>query len=235
MIRAILFDKDGTFTHFRQTWEGWLPGAIHDLAAETGARAEAVADAIGFDLTAGVIRPDGRFVTSTNAETGAFVAEVIGWEPERTWQWWDERALGVKQVAATELGPLLAGFQARGLPLGVVTNAIEKEARAHLDQLGILDVFEQVIGYDSGWGGKPGAGGALAFAEGLSLNPAEVLLVGDGMTDMLAAKGAGMRPIGVLTGTLDRAALTPHAEIVLDDISHLPAWLDEQGVPQQVA
>jgi phosphoglycolate phosphatase len=55
-------------------------------------------------------------------------------------------------------------------------------------------------------------------------------VVGDGMTDMRAAAAAGMRAVAVLTGTLDRAALAPWAEAVLDDAGALPAWLDAQGV-----
>ncbi|WP_371154538.1 HAD family hydrolase [Jannaschia sp. 2305UL9-9] len=235
MIRAILFDKDGTFTDFRQTWERWMPGPIRELARETGAPPDVLADVIGFDLEAGVIRPDGRFVTATNAETGAAIAELVGWDADRIRRWWDLRVMEVEQVPVTDLAPLLHDIAGRGLALGVLTNADESEARIHLAHLGILDHFAQVIGYDSGWGAKPGHHGALAFAEGLGLRPQEVVVVGDGMTDMLAAKGAGMRAVAVLTGTLDHAALAPHAEVVLPDVSHLPAWLDAQEISLQTA
>jgi phosphoglycolate phosphatase len=63
----------------------------------------------------------------------------------------------------------------------------------------------------------------------MNLAPEAVLVVGDGLTDMRAARGAGMRAVAVLTGAMDEAGLAPHAEAVLADIAALPAWLDRGG------
>ncbi|WP_167767170.1 HAD family hydrolase [Jannaschia formosa] len=230
-IRAVLFDKDGTFTDFRATWEDWMARTIRELAAETGGVPEALADVVGIDLASGRIRPDGRFVTATNAQTAAVMAKVLDWPMARVEAWWSARVHQVRQVVVTPLDPLLAGLRTRGLRLGVLTNADAAEARRHLHALGALPHLDRVIACDSGYGPKPAPEGALAFAEELGLAPREVVLVGDGMTDMRAAEGAGMRAVAVTTGTLDRAALAPFAETVLDDIRALPGWLDRQAAP----
>ncbi|PWJ20423.1 HAD family hydrolase [Jannaschia seohaensis] len=227
-IRAVLFDKDGTFTDFRATWETWMVSAIRELADETGGDADHYAGIVGIDLASGRIRPDGRFVTATNAETAAHLSDALGWPLPRVEAWWRARVHHVAQVVVTPLDPYLAGLRARGLALGVLTNADAAEARKHLGELGALPHLDRVIACDDGYGAKPDPGGALAFAEGLGLSPREIVLVGDGMTDLRAAAGAGMRAVAVTTGTLDRAALAPHAETVLDDIRALPAWLDAQ-------
>jgi phosphoglycolate phosphatase len=51
-------------------------------------------------------------------------------------------------------------------------------------------------------------------------------MVGDSLHDLDAARRAGMAAVGVLTGTAIHEVLEPLADIVLPDITHLPAWLD---------
>lgn len=228
-VRAVLFDKDGTFTDFRATWEDWVAGAVRLLAEEAGGDAAALADIVGIDLGTGRIRADGRFVTATGAETAALLADRLGWPAARMEGWWRRRVRAVRQVVVTPLGPFLGALRGRGLALGVLTNADGDEAAEHLRTLGAAGLLDRVIACDDGYGAKPDPAGARAFADGLGLRPAEVVLVGDGMTDMRAAAGAGMRAVAVTTGTLDRAALAPHAEAVLDDIRALPDWLDDQA------
>ncbi|MEM7642733.1 MAG: HAD family hydrolase [Pseudomonadota bacterium] len=229
MVRAILLDKDGTLTDFRATWERWLPGALRDLARESGADPGRLGDAIGFDLARGRIRSGALFVTATGRQTAAAMAAEAGWPADRLSSWLAVRFRAVPQVAVTPAGPFLATLQGRGLTLGVLTNADEAEAIHHLGQLGALPYLARVIGCDSGYGPKPDPAGALAFADDLGLDPAEIAIVGDGMTDMGAARAAGMVAVAVLTGALDRSDLAPHADVVLEDVTGLPAWLDARA------
>lgn len=229
MIKAILFDKDGTLTDFRATWEASMPATIRALASETGASADRLAEVIGIDLASGRILPDAAFVTATGAQNSAALASVTGWSAPRHETWWRSRSAGVAQVPVTDLGPYLAALAARGFVLGVLTNADEAEARAHLAHLGALPHLARVIGCDSGYGAKPDPRGAAAFADDLGLARDEVVLAGDGMTDMLAARGAGLQFVAVTTGTLDTPALAPHADAVLRDIRDLPGWLASSG------
>ena len=134
----------------------------------------------------------------------------------------------VEQVVVPGAVDTLRQLATRGLPLGILTNASEREANRHLAHMGASAFLERVIGHDSGFGAKPDPRGAADFVRRLGLHPSEVLMVGDGMTDMDAARGAGLQAVGVLTGTLDRGALAPHARAVLPDVTHLPAWLDGQ-------
>jgi phosphoglycolate phosphatase len=85
--------------------------------------------------------------------------------------------------------------------------------------------FDFIAGFDSGFGCKPGPDPLLAFAEAMGLDPADVLMVGDSLHDLHAARAAGMRAVAVLTGVAGKEVLAPHAEAVLPHIGHLPAWL----------
>ena len=230
MIRAILFDKDGTLTDFRATWERWMPGMIHDLSAASATPAAAIAEGFGFDLPTGRILPDGLFVTAPGHVMTARVADIVGWPDDRLARWMGPRAARVAQVAVPGIAPLLSRLRAAGLLLGVLTNADEAEAWRHLRDMGAAPHLHRVIGCDSGFGAKPDPRGAADFVDRLGLDRSEVALVGDGMTDMLAARGAGLQAVAVLTGTLDRATLAEHAGTVLPDVLHLTDWLAGQGV-----
>ncbi|MCK0166138.1 HAD family hydrolase [Jannaschia sp. S6380] len=230
MIRAILFDKDGTLTDFRATWEAWMPGMIADLARASGQDAHVIARGFGFDLAAGTIRPDGLFVTAPGHVVAARIAELIGWRPRDVSAWLGPRTAEVPQVPVDGLPALMRRLRSAGLTLGVLTNADTAEAAHHLERIGVRDAISRIIGCDSGFGAKPDPRGAADFADALGLRRAEVLMVGDGTTDIAAARGAGLPVIGVLTGTLDAATLSCETDAVLPDVTHLPEWLATRGL-----
>ena len=141
----------------------------------------------------------------------------------------NEEAAQAPQQPAVPLRPLLEGFRAQNIALGVATNDSEVPARAHLGAAGITDLFDFIAGYDSGHGGKPAPGQLLAFAKAVGLEPAQIAMVGDSTHDLHAGRAAGMRTIAVLTGTAVTAQLAPFADVVLADIGEIPAWLAAQG------
>ena len=137
----------------------------------------------------------------------------------------DDEAEKAPQIEAVPLIPLLTGFRAAGLKLGVATNDAERPARAHLDGVGVTAFFDFIAGYDSGFGGKPAAGQLLAFAKLVALAPVQIAMVGDSTHDLRAGRAAGMTTVGVLTGLAERAELEPFADVIFPDIGHLPEWL----------
>lgn len=229
-VRAVLLDKDGTLTDFRATWEAWVGRAVFALAEETGTPFEDVAVAFGYDAATRRIMPDAVFVTSPDTVTAAHVGMRVGWPPDRVAQWLSGRTQNVPQVAVKGARVAIERIAAAGLPVGVLTNARRAEALQHLDALGLAPFLHRIIGCDCGFGAKPEPHGAADFADKLGLEPHEVVLVGDGLPDMKAARGAGLRAVGVLTGTQDAASLlAAGAETVLLDLSRLPAWLGING------
>ena len=50
-------------------------------------------------------------------------------------------------------------------------------------------------------------------------------MVGDSTHDLIAGRAARMHTIGVLTGLAPRSELAPYADVILPDISHIPAHL----------
>ena len=135
---------------------------------------------------------------------------------------------GSAQVAQVEAVPLRAytsGLRQLGLTLGLVTNDAEGPALRHLDKAGIRSDFAFVAGYDSGFGAKPGPGQLIGFCRATGLAPDVCVMVGDSTHDLHAGRAAGMLTVGVLTGPAPRAELAGLADIVLDSIADIPAWL----------
>ena len=90
----------------------------------------------------------------------------------------------------------------------------------------MLDRFAFVAGCDSGHGAKPDPDPLLAFCKTAGVAPGRTAMVGDSLHDLEAGAAAGMQRIGVLTGMALREELAPHADVVLPDIGHIPAWID---------
>ncbi|HET9068292.1 MAG TPA: HAD family hydrolase [Amaricoccus sp.] len=225
-IRGLVFDKDGTLFDFHATWSAWCDGFIRDLCGPDPTRVERLARRLDFDLDAGRFAPSSPMIAGTMEVIVEAVRDVL---PER-----DETGLrhlilttsaAAHQIEVTPLLPLIDRLIAAGLTLGIATNDNEAPARAHLERAGILDRFAFVAGYDSGHGAKPTPGQLLAFCALTGIPPGECAMIGDSTHDLDSGRAAGMTAIGVLTGLATRADLAPHADVVLDDIAALPAWL----------
>ena len=54
-------------------------------------------------------------------------------------------------------------------------------------------------------------------------------MVGDSTHDLIAGRAAGMHTVAVLTGLAVREDLENLADMVLPDVSHLPAWISAQN------
>jgi phosphoglycolate phosphatase len=225
-IRGLLFDKDGTLFDFQATWGPWAADLMWDLASGDEALADALSDRVRLDRAAARFFPDSPVIAGTVDEAAATMLPSL---PHMTHAALVDRivqsSLDVAPVEAVPLAPLLRLLREAGMVLGVATNDAKLAATEQLGGLGLQDAFEVVIGADSGHGAKPGPGQCLAFAAHVGLDPAEIVMIGDSTHDLLAGRAAGMPTLGVLTGPASRAELTPHAQEVLVDIGHLPAWL----------
>jgi phosphoglycolate phosphatase len=102
---------------------------------------------------------------------------------------------------------LLEALRARGDRLAVVTNKPQAPASAIVDALFSKGLFDVVIGEREGLPRKPDPAPALAAAHALGASASVCSFVGDTSIDMLTARAAEMRSIGVLWGFRDRAEL----------------------------
>lgn len=82
--------------------------------------------------------------------------------------------------------------------LGIVTSARRANLKPYIGE--IMDSFEVIITPEDTDKHKPDPAPLLLCCDRMELEPEEVLYVGDTMYDFLCAKGAGSPFVGVLTG-----------------------------------
>jgi phosphoglycolate phosphatase len=233
VIKAVLFDKDGTLIDVNRTW---VPFYKAMLKQEQGLSAEAVEAKMvltGLDPVTNTFRAGSTLAGGTTRQL------VQQWWPEASP---DEHAAIVRRLdhdygalalsymtPLMPLGPVLHKLQSMDLVLGVATNDGEASARRHMRALNVDHYFAAIIGSDSVAIPKPSGQMLRLFAEKTGLRPDEIAMVGDNTHDLEEARngGAGLA-VGVLTGNAQRIHLHGQANVVLDSISDLAAYLREQ-------
>lgn len=226
---GVLFDKDGTLIDFHLTWGPAVFAMIHRLAAGNPALIQAQADALQYSIETKRFLESSPLVAGSTADYGGRWADALGRSDL------DVLKSEIDALSATEslkaLTPIdepptvFSALTAMGLRLGVATNDSERSARRQIEALGIASYVDFVAGYDSGHGGKPEPGMVLAFADFLGAPPSRIVMVGDSVHDLSAARTAGALAVAVLSGPAERSALERHADYVIDHIGALPGLL----------
>jgi len=221
-IKAVVFDKDGTLVDVEATWGPAMAAAVRAIVESPATQVE-VADAIGLDLQSETLVPDGPIIAESNDELCERMAPIIGADPDELLGRFEDFLYAHARTCVAPLPgvtEVLDAMKEAGMWIGLATNDGEQSARDQLEILGWLDYFDEVVGYDSGYGPKPGPGMVLACVDAAGVTAAETVMVGDTDTDMGAGANAGCRtvlvhaPVGAVEPT-----------VRLDRLSELPALL----------
>ena len=123
----------------------------------------------------------------------------------------------------------LGALQAKGLPLGLVTNKPTPFVAPLLEALDIAKYFSVVIGGDDVQNKKPHPDPLLLVAERMGIAPQQMLFVGDSRNDIQAAKAAGCPSVGLPYGYNYGAAIDlSQPDVIYQSINDL---LPALGLP----
>lgn len=139
----------------------------------------------------------------------------------------NQSALKTQQILVPNLKQELHRLGAMGYRLGVVTNDYESTASVQLEENDLLQFFEIIIGYGSGYTPKPSPDMLLAFCSHTGLGADETVMVGDSVFDMEAGQKIGMHCVAVLTGLTEYSQLSQVAHKVLDEVQYLRTYLSQ--------
>ena len=115
----------------------------------------------------------------------------------------------------------------RGIRQAIATNKLGRFSRAIIRHFGMNDLFVAVLGDEDVALNKPDPEMLLAAIEKLALPKDEVVMVGDSLVDIQAARNTGIRIFAVPSGTtrkevLQEAKPTALLERLSDLLNHLP-------------
>ncbi len=186
MIKAVLFDLDGTLTDTLQDIADAMNRSLrlHGLP-------EWPLDAYRYLVGDGAKKLAERAVRD-RAEMAASV--------QRAYQAWYETHTRVATRPYEGVPEMLAALQDRGVPLAVFSNKPDADTKNVVAHFFPEIRWAAVRGQVAGIPVKPDPAGALAVARELGVRPEEVLYLGDTSTDMRCALNAGMHPVGALWG-----------------------------------
>lgn len=231
-IRGILFDKDGTLLDYHQTWMPVNRAVARQLANGDPALTESLLVVGGYDPVCDRVASGALLAAGNNLEI------ATAWHGLVKETWPDFEALlavvdnGFAELCVgtttpvTDLEPFLGDLKNRGLKIGIATADSQAGIHASLGPFGILDQFDFLSGYDSGYEPKPGPGQVFGFMEKTGLHNHEVMMVGDNLHDLHMGRSANAGlVVGVLTGTSAREDLVDHADHVLADVTEIVTLL----------
>jgi AHBA synthesis associated protein len=117
-----------------------------------------------------------------------------------------------------------------GLRLAVATGKSGPRARSLLDQLGMLSLFDHVIGSDEVARPKPAPDIVVHALNRLGVSPQDAVMVGDAVTDLASASAAGVTAVAALWGETDEAELVrAQPDALLREPGELLSWCSVVG------
>ena len=231
--KALLFDKDGTLLEFHKMWLNVSRGASEQVKAFSdnhhGNQTVTVTElllAIGvegdvvdnYGLLASnpvedtaiawfnMLKPNTSLVEFTKVTKTAFNNQVEE-NPH-----WVEALPGVPEK--------LISLKQQGMYLGVATADTKDSTLYTLEQSGLSQLFDYVGYSDGDIEPKPAPALLNAFCDQCGVEPHEVIMFGDTVSDMEFGRNAGAKNVGVLTGTAAHSELEPMADLVIGSVAH---------------
>jgi phosphoglycolate phosphatase len=216
-IRAIVFDLDGTLIDSRA-----------DIAAATNvALASSGLPALSVEEISSYVGDGARLLLSRAArlapdapELDAMIASFL-----------DHYASHA--TVHTRLMPHAAGVLDALAPrfaLALLTNKPRLTTDAVLRELALAPRFQIVVAGGDLPQKKPHPLPLQHIAQSLGCEPSELVMVGDGPQDILGARAAGSRSVGVEGGFSPRQVLLDaEPDVVLPDLSGLARWVSDQA------
>src|SRR2546422_2368885 len=218
MIRAVIFDVDGTLVTFTFDIAGTRSALIGELLSRgystsdmtTTTLTQVILDSAKEQIESGLVKDDYQVLRS------------------RVFAMLDRFELDSAKKAKPIRGTLttLKALRLSSIRLGALTNSGRAGATRVLKKSRLMNAFELILTRDDVPAMKPKPDGLLKALDLLSVSKDELLYVGDSVLDLQAADAAGVRIASVATEHYGRGRLGAEgADLIMSSISELPALL----------
>ena len=118
--------------------------------------------------------------------------------------------------------PTLEKLKERSLKIALVSNRRKKSTLRILENHNIHELFDVIITWEDQKNPKPHPEGVMKAMQLFHVQPENCVFVGDSAVDIISAREAGVRCVGVLTGMATREILEKMgADHIINDLSEL--------------
>lgn len=220
MLRGIIFDLDGTLISLHVDGTAFRREIARELT-QSGFRMDLIEVSSG-----GLYIQDMLDLAKSQIDKGLVEADYDGVR-RRTFRALDELEVGWIRLSQLLPGAdaILSRLSGEGKPsimLALLTNSGRAATSYAMETLGFKRYFQKTFTRDDLPAMKPRPEGITAALKALGLGESEVLYVGDSPTDIIAARGAGIRIASVASGRYDVEALRKLGpDFVLGSLSQL--------------
>lgn len=210
MIKAVIFDLDGTIADTIDDIADGVNSMLRDYGFPTLTRAQALAN-----INNGAFQLIRRSLPEKYRDNEPFVRECLAIYESYYEKCYDNRTYPYNGIVDT-LSKI-----SKSVPIAVLSNKQDLFVKNIVKKLFPDGIFTEVLGQGQ-FPPKPDPTAILYVCEKLGVKPEECALVGDSNVDMLTAKNSGVHAVGVTWGYRSREMLIEHgAELLVDEPSEL--------------
>lgn len=226
MIRAILFDKDGTLLQFTEGWVDSIVGFLEDKILDDKKKRKLFKE-IGIREDGGV-EENSILSSETAMDLAIIFSKYLDEDLDEIYGELDDHLLNYlkknnKFIRETcDLRKLFEALRERGILIGIFTSDNYRQAKYSMDYLG-LDSFIDFYAAADIYKKKPDKESLEVFKKKYSLEDQEIIIVGDSRVDMVF--GEGTVKVGVLCGTGSREMLAKYTDNIIDYPSQVLKFL----------
>lgn len=226
MIRAILFDKDGTLLQFTEGWVDSIVGFLENKILDDNKKSEVFRE-IGIREDGGV-EENSILSSETAMDLAVIFSKYLDEDLDEIYREIDDHLLNYlkennKFIRETcDLRSLFEALKDRGILIGIFTSDNYRQAKYSMDYLG-LDSFIDFYAAADIYKKKPNKESLEVFKKKYSLEDQEIIIVGDSRVDMVF--GEDTVKVGVLCGTGSREMLAKYTDNIVDDPSQVLKFL----------
>jgi len=233
--QAIIFDKDGTLIDFDAMWGGWTLYLAEQLRDVSGQDVkQALCFAMGYDQISKKVRADGKLASNPMSYLYELTIEVMcsaGLSRqdatkvvETAWCIPDPVVLS---KPFTDLRNLFSQLHKLGIKIAIATADDRAPSQAMIEAFDVEDYISCMVCADDGIPSKPAPDMMLSLCKRMNVDPSKVMVIGDTTSDLQMARAANAGlAVGVLSGVSSAKDLVAFADVIIDSIDDLHAYLE---------
>ncbi|MFA0759429.1 MAG: hypothetical protein PVTTEEND_001822 [Candidatus Fervidibacter sp.] len=199
-----------------------LDGVLIDSSPFHFASWVKLGEEIGFTMTPELFRQ--TFGRRNDAILRRFIPDATN---EQIAAWSERKEALYRQLAAGKLTPLpgarelVRALKGAGFRLAIASSTPRQNIAFALEQIGMADAFDALVGAEDVTKGKPDPEVFLTAAKRLGVPPERCIVFEDAIAGVIAAKRGGMKCVAVTTTNPRDALVEAGADLVVDSLSEL--------------